>query len=51
MYWSGHQYSYPDLFKSPLDLITGRGHRLTLFLPLPVERGNIHEEVLNIGVA
>jgi hypothetical protein len=25
MYSSGDQYSYPDLFKSPLDLITGRG--------------------------
>jgi hypothetical protein len=46
----GHQYSYPDLFKSPLDLITGRGHRLALFLPLPVEGESIHQEVLNTGV-
>jgi hypothetical protein len=45
MYWSGcigHQYSYPDLFYSLLDPITGRGHRLSLFLPLPVEGGSIH---------
>jgi hypothetical protein len=51
MYLSGHQYSYPDLFKFPLDLITGRGHRLALFLPLPVEGRSTHEEVLNVGVA
>jgi hypothetical protein len=38
----GHQYSYPDLFKSPSGLVTGRGHRLVLFLPLPVKGGNIH---------
>jgi hypothetical protein len=27
---------------SPLDLIIRRGHRPDLFLPLPVEGGNIH---------
>jgi hypothetical protein len=30
------------LFKSPLDLITGRGHRLALFLPLPIEGRSTH---------
>jgi hypothetical protein len=30
MYLSGHQYSYPDVL---------RGHRLVLFLPLPVGNG------------
>jgi hypothetical protein len=42
MYLSGHQYSCPDVFKFPLDLIAGRGHRLAHFLPLPVEGGNTH---------
>jgi hypothetical protein len=34
MYLAGHQYSCLDVFKFPLDLITGI---LALFLPLPVE--------------
>jgi hypothetical protein len=29
---SGHQYSCPDVFKFPLDLIAGRGHKIC---PLP----------------
>jgi hypothetical protein len=32
MYLSGHQYSCLDVFKFPLDLITGRGH---MICPLP----------------
>jgi hypothetical protein len=39
MYLSVHQYSCPDVFKFPLDMIARRGHRLTLFLPLPIEGG------------
>jgi hypothetical protein len=42
MYLSGHKYSCPDVLKFPLDLITGRGHRLALFLALPVEGGSTH---------
>jgi hypothetical protein len=42
MYLSGHQYSCLDVFKFPLDLITGRDIRLALFLPLPVEEGSYH---------
>jgi hypothetical protein len=32
MYLSEHQYTYPDVLKLPLDLITGRGHKIC---PLP----------------
>jgi hypothetical protein len=42
MYLSGYQYICPDVFKFPLDLIAGRGHRLDLFLPLPVEGANTY---------
>jgi hypothetical protein len=40
MYLSVHQYNCPDVFKFSLDLIAGRGHRLALSLPLPVEGGS-----------
>jgi hypothetical protein len=43
MYLSGHQYSCPDVFKFPLDLIAGKGHRLALFLPLSIEGGRTPE--------
>jgi hypothetical protein len=39
MYWSGAS-AYADAY--PLGLITERGHRLALFLPLLVEGGNTH---------
>jgi hypothetical protein len=42
MYFYGHQYSCPDVFKFPLDLIMEEDIRLALFLPLPVEGGSTH---------